>query len=73
MYNGMFIYRSSSGVTYEVQVTSEYKDVYIPLEVIEKQDGTLSDPSAQLSWPSLPAMTRDLLIEIVSIDSDPGN
>lgn len=65
---------SSTGRRYEIQFSSDWGSPFSNVvELIENPDGSIIAMPRGDKWDSLIDMTHALKVEIVSVDSDPGN
>lgn len=65
-------YITSNETQYELDVDVS-EDSYCPRYIYEDVDGVIHDGSTKMTWPSLPQMTQELKIEIISWGSDLAN
>jgi len=65
-------FRASSGTDYEL-IADHDPDRYVPRYLVEDEKGRVQDLMTDRGWGSLPEMTQDLKVEIVSWGSDIGD
>lgn len=65
---------SSTGREYEIQFSSDWGAPFSGVDqIVESDDGSVTAMPRGDKWESLIEMTHALKVEIVSVDSDPGN